>query len=216
MRPFSTLFFALVLPAFAAAQTVTTTDAAGETIVENITIDPNGIPTTVILQTIPPVGGAAGAGDAVTTTITTTDPAGETVVEVITGDGEGDSVTNTIQTIVAVDQNPGPVGQPGPTGAAGAPTPFTYTTTNAAGETIPVVATFTPSVATTNPVSATFQATVMDYSAYTASYATLVPAQNANSNSKNNSGFQRSPQWWATSLSVMIGMAGGMLLVLGA
>ncbi|KAJ7045733.1 hypothetical protein C8F04DRAFT_1065976 [Mycena alexandri] len=211
--PFSSLFLALVLP-FAAAQTVTTTDLAGETIIENITLDPNGLPTTVILQTL--AGDAAAAG-AATTTITTTDPAGETVVEVITGDGAGDSVTNTIQTIAAaVDPaGPGPVGQPGPTGAAGLPTPFTYTTTDANGNTVPVVATFTPSVATAVPVSATFQATVLGYSEYTASYATQI-ATVANAKSNNNSSSRRSPKWWGPCLSVMIGMAGGMLLILGA
>ncbi|KAJ7747348.1 hypothetical protein B0H16DRAFT_1555668 [Mycena metata] len=216
MRP-PFVFLALVLP-FAAAQTFTTTDLAGETIVENITLDPNGLPTTVILQTLAGAAGAAGAaGGAITaTTITTTDPAGETVVEVITGDGVGDSVTNTIQTIAAAAPvNPGPVGQPGPTGAAGLPTPFTYTTTDANGNTIAVKATFTPSVATTLPVSATFQATVLDYTDYTASYATQI-ATVANAKSNNSSASQRSPKWWGSCLSVVIGMAGGMLLILGA
>ncbi|KAJ6594121.1 hypothetical protein B0H19DRAFT_1093907 [Mycena capillaripes] len=208
MRRFAALFFALVLP-FSAAQIVTTTDDAGETIVENITIDPVlQVPTTIIISTIIPT--------TVTTTVTTVDPAGETVVEVIIGDGLGDSTTQTIQTIPPANPNPGgqgPVGQPGPTGAAGLPTPFTYTTTDANGDTIPVVATFTPSFATTVMPSATFQATVLDYSVYTASYATQVQtAQNFN----QNGAVRRSSGWWGPCLSLVISVVGGIVLIRGA
>jgi len=141
---------------------------------------------------------------------------GQTVVEVITGDGAGDSQTQTIATLTPdAGGGQGPVGQPGPTGAAGAATPFTYTTTNANGDTIPVVATFTPSFATTVMPSATFKATVMDYSVYTASYATQAP-QAANANSNQNGALRQSTGWWGPCLSAMISVAGGFVLVLGA
>jgi len=209
MRRFTALFLALVLP-FAAAQTVTTTDAAGETIVENITEDVNGNPTTVILQTLVPA--------VQTQTVTTTDVAGDTIIEVILGNGQGDSLTQTIQTIPAAAQNPagggqGPVGQPGPTGAAGAPTPFTYTTTDAAGNTKQVVAVFTPSFPATVSPTQTFQATVLDYSQYTASYVT---AAQAAANNQQNGALQRSAGWWGPCLSVLVGVAGGFVLLLGA
>ncbi|KAF7361711.1 hypothetical protein MVEN_00514700 [Mycena venus] len=206
MRRFSALFL-LILP-FAAAQTVTTTDAAGETVVENITEDVNGIPTTIILQTL-------AAGAALTQTVTTTDAAGDTLIEVVTGDGLGDSVTQTIQTIPAAQVgNQGPVGQPGPTGQPGAPTPFTFTTTDANGATQQVVATFTPSFpATVSPVQ-TFQATVLDYSAYTASYVTGAAAAAANQQNQNGA-LQQSAGWWGLSLSTFIGAAGGIVLLLG-
>ncbi|KAJ7116313.1 hypothetical protein C8R44DRAFT_792145 [Mycena epipterygia] len=208
MLPSSALFFALFLP-FALAQTTTTTvDAAGETVVEIISTDVNGLPSTSIISTVVP-------GVAVTQTVTTTDAAGETVVEVITGDGQGNTATQTIQTITPVAQPVGPVGQPGPTdGTAGAPTPYTYTTTDAAGDTIPVVATFTPSFATTVMPSLTFKATVLDYSVYTASYVTAQVATGGNSNS--NGARQQSAAWWAPCVSVLTGMIGGMVLLLGA
>ncbi|KAJ7677346.1 hypothetical protein B0H17DRAFT_1079471, partial [Mycena rosella] len=181
MRSLSGLFLTLLL-SFAAAQdgvTVTTTDALGETVVEVATTDINGIPTTSILTTLLPTG--------VTTTLTVVDPAGETVVEVVTGDGVGDTGTQTITTLLAttapVAPPVGPVGQPGDTpDAAGAVTPYTYTTTDAAGDTI--------------------AATVLDYSAYTASYATQIPANNANANGNSNDALQRSPGWWGLGLSV--------------
>jgi len=181
---------------------------AGETIVENITEDVNGNPTTVILQTL--------VGAAVTQTVTTTDVAGDTIIEVILGDGDGDSLTQTIQTIPAAQVpaggGQGPVGQPGPTGAAGAPTPFTYTTTDANGNTETVHAIFTPSFATTVVPSVTFQATVLDYSAYTASYVTGQAAAAAN----QNGALQRSAGWWGPCLSALISVAGGFVLLLGA
>ncbi|KAJ6500085.1 hypothetical protein C8R47DRAFT_1211653 [Mycena vitilis] len=205
MRRFAALFFALVIP-FTAAQTLTTTDDAGETIVENITVDVLGNPTTIILETLTPAAAAP-------TTVTTTDRAGDTVIEVITVDADGDSVTQTIQTVTpAAAGGQGPVGQPGPTGAAGLPTPFTYTTTDALGDTTAVVATFAPSFATTVAPSATFQATVMDYSAYTASYATQAVVTNDN----QNGAVRRSSGWWGPCLSAMISAAGGLILLRGA
>ncbi|KAF7315528.1 Protein kinase domain-containing protein [Mycena indigotica] len=227
-------FILLVLLPLVASQTITTTDVAGNTIVEVVTIDPVAeTPTTSILTTLLPTPA--------TTTFTTTLPAGQTVVEVVGVDADGNTQTNTIQTIqagpnaattttvvdaagetvVEVIQNgatqtiqtlapgsgPGPVGQP-PQGNPvnpGQPTPFTYTTTNAAGNTIQVVATFTPSVATTIAPSATFKATVLNYSQYLASYATKIQTQAANANSRNS----------ASSLSCSTWMAGVMTGLLG-
>ncbi|KAJ6499087.1 hypothetical protein C8R45DRAFT_981062 [Mycena sanguinolenta] len=144
-------------------------------------------------------------------TVTTVDPAGDTVVEFLTGDGQGDTVTQILQTLAAANPGgQGPVGQPGPTGAAGLPTPFTYTTTNANGETRQVVATFTPSFAATVVPSLTFQATVLDYSAYTASYGSGQQAAAQNNSALRNGG------WWGLGLSGLISVVGGAYLLLGA
>ncbi|KAJ7178712.1 hypothetical protein C8R43DRAFT_468698 [Mycena crocata] len=205
------LFLAFLLPFAAAQETLTTTDAVGQTIIEVITVgDLDGLPTTSTISTVLPTG--------VTTTLTTTDALGQTVVEVITGDGAGVTATQTIQTIpagVETPDDPGPVGQPGATGAAGALTPFTYTTTDANGITTAVVATFTPSFATTVMPSATFKATVMAYSDYTATYATAAVTQNANANNSNN-GTRPSGSWWGPCLGALISMVGGTILLLGA
>ncbi|KAJ6570272.1 hypothetical protein DFH09DRAFT_1313465 [Mycena vulgaris] len=213
MRRLSALFLVLLLP-FAVAQdgqTLTIPDPAqaGQTIVEVITTDLNGLPSTTILSTVLPTG--------VTTTLTTTDAVGQTVVEVVTGDGLGDSATQILQTLTTtaaeVTQAPGPVGQPGPTGAAGAPTPYTYTTTDALGETTAVVATFTPSFATTVMPSATFKATVLDYSVYTASYATQ---QATNQAANSNGASDQSRGWWGLGFGAVISVVGGTILLLGA
>ncbi|KAF7376330.1 Protein kinase domain-containing protein [Mycena sanguinolenta] len=196
---FTALVFALALPfTFAAAQTLTATDPdSGDVVVEDVTVDVNGNPTTVTLMTV-------------AETITTVDPAGDTVVEYLTGDGQGVTVTQILQTLPAANPaGQGPVGQPGTTGAAGAPTPFTYTTTNADGETRQVVATFTPSFAPTVVPSLTFQATVLDYSAYTASYGTAQQAAAQNSALRNGG-------WWGLGLSGLISVAGGAYMLLGA
>ncbi|KAK7005711.1 hypothetical protein R3P38DRAFT_3039144 [Favolaschia claudopus] len=208
MWRYKALVFALVLPA-AIAQTVTTTDALGETVIENLTVDLNGLPTTVILETLTGVAAAA-------TTLTTTDAAGDTLIEVVATDADGDPVTRTIQTIPAaadpVGQGQGPVGQPGPTGVPGAPTPFTYTTTDADGATRKVVATFTPTFPGTVTPQQTFQATVLDYSAYTANYITAQAQAAANQNAAS----KRTPAWWAPCLTVLVGCVAGGAFLLGA
>ncbi|KAI0636144.1 hypothetical protein C8Q77DRAFT_1101843 [Trametes polyzona] len=105
MRPFA---FAATLLAFCArsarAQTLTTTDALGQTIVEAITIDPlQGLPTTQTLQTLAP---AATTTTTPTTTTTlpdgqqgpvgqpapTTAAAGPTIYTYTTTDAGGDTI----------------------------------------------------------------------------------------------------------------------------
>ncbi|KAF7288725.1 Protein kinase domain-containing protein [Mycena chlorophos] len=233
MQLLAPLLELFILASLTAAQTTTTTDAQGNTIVEVITTDPLGNPTTQILQTL--AAGAAGA--ATTTTATVTDAAGASivVVEAISTDVDGDTLTQTLQTLqtlqaaaggpttttvvdgagdtvveviangatqtistITDDSNPagpggggGPVGQPATTPAqatAGAPTPYTYTTTNAAGDTIQVLATFTPSLATTVIPSQTFSATILNYSQYLASYATQIQTQQAAAGRTNAAG----------------------------
>ncbi|TCD65558.1 hypothetical protein EIP91_002522 [Steccherinum ochraceum] len=68
---FLVAFFALLLSAL--AQTLTTTDALGNTIIENVTLNPAGIPTTQTLSTVT----AALAAPAAATTATTTTPEGQ-------------------------------------------------------------------------------------------------------------------------------------------
>ncbi|KAI5116384.1 hypothetical protein M0805_005881 [Coniferiporia weirii] len=84
------------------AQTVTTTDALGETVIEVATLDVNGLPTTEILQTVTT---AADPGDETTAAATTTttplnqgpvaQPAatetGETIFTYTTTDANGDT-----------------------------------------------------------------------------------------------------------------------------
>ncbi|KAJ7650632.1 hypothetical protein FB45DRAFT_888318 [Roridomyces roridus] len=112
-----TCLFAALLFSFAAAQTVTVTDGAGDVIVEVLTTDADGDPTTSIVSTVLPT--------AFTSTITATDPAGDVVQEQIIGDGDGNTQTQILQTLT-------------PAGAAAANTPFTstITTTNAAQQTV--------------------------------------------------------------------------------
>ncbi|KAF7321852.1 Protein kinase domain-containing protein [Mycena kentingensis (nom. inval.)] len=219
------------------AQTITTTDDTGQTIVEVITTDALGLPTTSIVETITPAAAAP--------TTTTVDAGGGTsYVEVISVDADGDTVTDTISTIlpgagaatattttvdagggtsyVEVIQNGatqtiqtitpdanagGPVGQPATGGSAGVPTPFTYTTTDGNGQTIAVLATFTPSIATTRPVSLTFSATVLDYSQYIQSYATAVPTQNT----ADTGSASRCRPWM---LSALVGVLSGLGVLL--
>ncbi|KAJ6612250.1 hypothetical protein B0H10DRAFT_1952410 [Mycena sp. CBHHK59/15] len=186
---------ALLLP-FAAAQTITTTDALGETIVEAITTDALGEATTQILQTLTPAATAV--------TVTLQDAAGQTVVELITGDGLGDSPNN----------HPGP----GPSrparhehGDSGGTHTVYIHNDRCNGATTAVLATFTPSFATTIPPSLTFKATVLDYSAYLTSYVTQVAT--ANTDTGSNGAWKQGSGLWGVCIATLFTVVGGYLLV---
>ncbi|KAK2463490.1 hypothetical protein APHAL10511_004576 [Amanita phalloides] len=128
---------------FVNGQIITATDPnSGQTIVEDITIDPvQGLPTTITISTL--------AAPVTTTTATTTTPT----------------------TTTTTPNNPqGPVGQPAPTTATpGAPTPFTFTTI-INGQTVVSIATFTPTNPVTTPVAPTVSGTRWDLSSYLQQY----------------------------------------------
>ncbi|KAH9941346.1 hypothetical protein B0H21DRAFT_893420 [Amylocystis lapponica] len=117
------------------AQTETVVNAAGQTVVEVISLNAAGIPETQILSTVLSSSSAASSSTAALTSSTT--PA----------------VTTPTTTPPAVQ---GPVGQPAPTALAPTPTQYVYTTTNALGQTTAVQDVFTPSFApTTTPAPGT-------------------------------------------------------------
>ncbi|KAI0749950.1 hypothetical protein C8Q80DRAFT_1218954 [Daedaleopsis nitida] len=127
MRPsaFAAAVLALCGALSARAQTITTTDALGQTVVEEITIDPlQGLPTTNILETLTapttattpaqdqgqqgpvgaPPGTTAAVGGATPYTYTTTDANGDTIAVVATftptftatGTPQGDPPVGTV------------------------------------------------------------------------------------------------------------------------
>ncbi|KAI9450142.1 hypothetical protein BJY52DRAFT_1192046 [Lactarius psammicola] len=133
------------LPSFVLSQQlITTTNQAGETIVEQITTNAFGQPLTQILQTL-------GPGTLLPTTSTSlvTSP----------------TPTTTSPTTTTTQDAQGPVGQPGSTPETpGGPTPFVYTTTDANGNYVAVSATFTPSFPQTIPYKPTGSGTILQYS----------------------------------------------------
>ncbi|OJA16473.1 hypothetical protein AZE42_06875 [Rhizopogon vesiculosus] len=169
---------------WAYAQTVTTTDAAGNSIVEVVTQIPPGIPTTEILETI------------IAPTLTTTTP----------------STTNTIlQTTTSTTKQQGPVGQPAQTTnlTPGGPTPYTYTTTNAAGETTALVGTFTPTGPATVLPDPTTTGVIMNFSSYVASYGSVAATA-----SGGRQAFSLSSGWHGVAVSMALGIGGGVWFVL--
>ncbi|KAJ8462274.1 hypothetical protein ONZ45_g17995 [Pleurotus djamor] len=145
------LVFSLIL-SFANAQTQTTINPAGESIVVVVTVGIDGLPTTSIIQTLPDADTPPTTATTPPTTPTTT------------------TTTPALTTVTPPPQQQGPVGQPGPTGAPGAVTPFTYTTV-INGVTIQTTDVFTPTAPATTPSTAPATGTILDYSQWLSQYA---------------------------------------------
>ncbi|KAG5716006.1 hypothetical protein E4T56_gene2289 [Termitomyces sp. T112] len=154
-----------VLAVLAHAQTFTSTDINGNTIVGVLTLNPLDIPTTSTL-----------AG------VTTTSP---TTTLVVTTDPVIATTPTTTSTLpVTTDANQGeqgPVGQPtATTFSPGGPTPFTYTTI-INGVTSVVLDTFIPTNPTTQLPTVTATGTIWDFSSWQAVFApssTAIPGAN--------------------------------------
>lgn len=125
------------------AQQLMTSDSLGQTIVEVITLDQLGLPTTQIISTLTSdddIPGAATSLTSATSTATSalTTPALPTPTlttpTLTTPTSTTTSTTPTPQTVAttAADGQQGPVGAPPTTTDAG-PTVYTYTTTDANG-----------------------------------------------------------------------------------
>ncbi|KAL1665155.1 hypothetical protein GGF50DRAFT_126677 [Schizophyllum commune] len=148
----------LLLAAYVSAQTQTVV-IGGESIVEAITTDEDGLPTTQTLRTLTTTA----------RTTTTTDP-----------DDEDDETTTTTPVEDEETTTQPVVGQPADTSGANAgdPTPFTYTTL-IDGEYQEVEDVFTPSLMQTVMPDPTFTGSEMAYSEYTAIYTQSTDAANA-------------------------------------
>ncbi|KDR79052.1 hypothetical protein GALMADRAFT_244802 [Galerina marginata CBS 339.88] len=127
------------------AQTITTTNADGQTVVQVVTTI-LGVATTQVIQTLSPA--SLPASSASSPSAASAAPAAPTT---------------------AAPQL-GPVGQPASTtGTPGGPTPYTYTTV-VGGVTTSVVDTFTPTSPATLPVSIGSSGTILDYSSWLSVY----------------------------------------------
>ncbi|TRM64938.1 hypothetical protein BD626DRAFT_567801 [Schizophyllum amplum] len=146
----------LLLVAHVVAQTQTVV-LGGESIVEVLTTDIDGLPSTRTLQTL-----TATTTAATTTAATTTD---------LDDDDDDDEDEETTELDDEPTTTQPVVGQPADTAGvnAGDPTPFTYTTL-IGGEYQEVEDIFTPSLMATVMPEATFTGSEMDYGEYTAVY----------------------------------------------
>ncbi|KIP10980.1 hypothetical protein PHLGIDRAFT_125118 [Phlebiopsis gigantea 11061_1 CR5-6] len=156
------MFFALMTSTL--SQTVTTTDALGETIVADVTVDPNlGLPTTIVLETLTDGGLPTSLPTTSSTPLTsTTTPA---------------TATPVVVTPATTPDQVGPVGAP-PTTTGDGPTVYTYTTTNPNGATIAVIDTFTPVYAPSTPFTPATTGTIWDFSSYVAAAGTNTATSN--------------------------------------
>lgn len=194
----SILLAAIALCAsWAHAQTLTVTNINGATVVEVITLNPLGLATTQILQTI---------------TGPTTNPLPTNTLSTSTTSTTPGGVLQTIATTSTTQQNQGPVEQPGSTVLTpGGPTPYTYTTTNAAGATVAVLGTFTPTGPATVLPTPTTTGTILNYSSYVASVGT--PSAAATSGATRRS-FSLSSGWHGLLASAMLGIGGGAWFIM--
>jgi len=151
MRQFILTCLVLVLSvAFVKAQTITTTDVNGNTIIEVVTTNAAGAPVTSVIQSIPNTATTSQTTPAVAAPSTTAPP-----------------------TPIAVATPPpqqGPVGAPPPPAvSAGGVTPYTYTTV-INGVTEALTDLFTPTNPATLPPSIGPSGTILDYSSWLAEF----------------------------------------------
>ncbi|KAH7884578.1 hypothetical protein F5I97DRAFT_1929423 [Phlebopus sp. FC_14] len=181
---------------WANAQTETVVNADGATVVEVVTVNAVGAPTTQILQTLVGTTPSLSNRPATLTTstpLTTSNPLVQQTLPVT-------SSTAAVQ--------PGPVGQPASEQAAGGPTPYTYTTTNANGETVALQGIFTPTGPATVLPPVTTTGTILDYSSWLKSLGTNTTPANAASRVSIATG------WSCFVVTVFVGIGGGAWMVL--
>ncbi|KAL5525523.1 hypothetical protein ACEPAG_6859 [Sanghuangporus baumii] len=168
------------------AQRQTLVDAAGETVVVEVTLNPLGLATTQTLQTLD-------AEDETTSTST--------------------SSTSTSTTTTPLNQ--GPVGQPPATTLAGVTT-YEYTTTDAAGNTQVLQDTYTPTSHITTASALTFAGSIIDYSSWAGLVGTNTVATGLNAVSSAHQPLRllQQKQFWAGAIAVAAGTLGGAWLVL--
>lgn len=180
-------------------QLITTTNAAGVSIVEQVTTNAFGQSVTQVLQTL---------GGAVTTSASQTTQTAATTAP----------TTSPTATATATTAIQGPVGQPGTTPVTpGGPTPYTYTTTDANGNTVIATATFTPSFPATTPYTPTGSGTVIGYSQWLSMIGNNTsglnrPVASQAANIASRAGVQLGLSLGAVLLTIM-GLLGGSLAV---
>ncbi|KAI0762051.1 hypothetical protein BC629DRAFT_1544618 [Irpex lacteus] len=190
------LFFAVS----ALAQTVTTTDTAGNTVVEVVTTDPQlGLPTTQILETLEP--------GVVTPTPSLTSPTATPITPTATSATL--ATTATTATTQAPDGQQGPVGAPAPIDGPASTYIYTYTTTDAAGDFTAIVDTYTPTVPTTAPFTPTGTGTILNFSAYLSMIGTNTVAPDFSASSR----ITVSRSLLVGTGAIALGLAGGFGLV---
>ncbi|KAI0926436.1 hypothetical protein AcV5_008899 [Taiwanofungus camphoratus] len=205
------------------AQTFTTIDALGETVVEVLTLNRGGLPTTEILSTVTTTSPATSPTTSPTTTLPTTTLPTTTAKTATTT-----SPTTTATTTTPLQQ--GPVGQPPATtagGGTGTTIAFQYTTTNAAGmlllsamppssfdicagATVVEQATFIPTFApTTEPVPAS-SGTILDYSEWLGMVGTNTVAASSGVSPR----WTPERKWFGMAIAILTGVVGGAWLVM--
>ncbi|GLB33277.1 hypothetical protein LshimejAT787_0101610 [Lyophyllum shimeji] len=194
-----------LLAVTADAQTATVVDGNGNTVVQVVTTDPQGLPTTSVVSTLPPAGGAP----ATTPATSTPTPPTQATQPATTA-----ATTTTTPVQPANTQPPGqqgPVGQPEATSfKAGGVTPYTYTTI-IDGVTSVLVDNFTPTNPATQRPTVGASGTILDYSSWLAQYGP------PSTSSAANTGYvPPSPAagWWGVLTSGTIAFLGGLGLAL--
>ncbi|KAF5371941.1 hypothetical protein D9615_008081 [Tricholomella constricta] len=166
---------------------------AGNTVVQVITTDALGAPTTSILQTLPP-----GIPPITSPTLTPPTPPTTQIPPTTT--------TPTTTAVLQPDPTPpvqqGPVGQPDATRfTPGGVTPYTYTTI-INGETSVLVDNFTPTNPATLPISIGASGTILDYSAWLAQYG---PKSTTAVNAAPRDLRSTAAAWWSILAGVLLG-----------
>ncbi|KAF8838597.1 hypothetical protein BDN67DRAFT_1004199 [Paxillus ammoniavirescens] len=182
-----------LLTALTNAQTETVI-ANGATVVEVVTENALGNPTTLIVQTIISSSNPLNSLTS-STPLTPSNPLLQTTVPIATS-------TTPVQV--------GPVGQPATQPPAGGPTPYTYTTTNANGETVAVEGIFTPTGPPTVLPPVTTTGTILNYS----QWQSIVGTHTQPANAASRVSTPITTGWYHLVATTFAGLAGGAWLVM--
>ncbi|KAF8134854.1 hypothetical protein EV363DRAFT_1321845 [Boletus edulis] len=191
MKNLCSLVVVLLLSLFADAQTETVVNNIGATVVEFVTTNAVGIPTTRVLATL------VGTSTSQTSSSSTTAALGTSLSQ---------ATTLAVTTATQV----GPVGQPGTTPVApGGPTPYQYTTTDANGNQVVLQGVFTPTGPQTVLPAATTTGTVLPYS----QWLSMIGTYTAPASAARRVSMPVATGWYYFAATAFAGLVGGAWLI---
>ncbi|KAF8558099.1 hypothetical protein OG21DRAFT_1481639 [Imleria badia] len=192
MKSLHSFAVVLLLAVFADAQMQTVVNGAGATVVESVTENAAGIPTTLVLSTL--VGSSTS----------------QTLNPLSTASTTSNSLTNSLTLATTTTPQVGPVGQPASEPLTpGGPTPYEYTTTDANGNTVVMQGVFTPTGPQTALPAPTATGTILGYS----QWLSMIGTHTAPASAARRMSMPVATGWYYFAATTFAGLVGGAWLI---